>query len=315
MTNNNGTDKTKLLSHPVLSKVLASICALLWGSAFPLVKISYDAFQIESGDMPSKLMLSGCRFLIGGIVLAVIFIILQRGKRVIPEKKEWKIIFIIGMIQTFLQSMCFYVGVGNTEASKASVLNTFGIFFTVFLAHFLFKNDRINQKKVIGCILGICGIIIINFAKTGFSITFRLTGEGAVMGAATCFALGTTLSKLWNKEIDGIKLTTFQSLVGSLMLIIVGGCLGGKLSVISFSGVMLLLYLGLSTVFANCIWLYLIQNNPISKITVFNFLIPIFGTLLSAIILSEDVVGVINIAGVLLASSGIFVVNYQAKKE
>lgn len=51
---------------------LAMICCLLWGSAFPCVKIGYDLFRIEASDTASQIVFAGNRFFLAGI-LALLF--------------------------------------------------------------------------------------------------------------------------------------------------------------------------------------------------------------------------------------------------
>ena len=54
--------------RPHIIVISAIICTLLWGSAFPGVKIGYKLFGITSGDIPSYILFAGIRFLIAGII-------------------------------------------------------------------------------------------------------------------------------------------------------------------------------------------------------------------------------------------------------
>ena len=49
--------------------LLASLCCLLWGSAYPAIKNGYALFGIAPGDIPSQLVFAGYRFLFAGLVL------------------------------------------------------------------------------------------------------------------------------------------------------------------------------------------------------------------------------------------------------
>ena len=51
---------------------LAMICCLLWGSAFPCIKIGYKMFHIASADASSQLLFAGCRFFLAGFLVLLL---------------------------------------------------------------------------------------------------------------------------------------------------------------------------------------------------------------------------------------------------
>lgn len=48
---------------------LATLCCLLWGSAFPAVKNGYALLHIAPGDIPSQMLFAGWRFALAGAIL------------------------------------------------------------------------------------------------------------------------------------------------------------------------------------------------------------------------------------------------------
>ena len=76
----------------------------------------------------------------------------------------------------------------------------------------------------------------------------------------------------------------------------------------------LLLYLAALSAAAFSIWTLLLKYNPVSKVAVFGFMNPVFGVILSALLLGEgaQAAGVKSLIALLLVSIGIYVVN---KKE
>ena len=65
---------------------------------------------------------------------------------------------------------------------------------------------------------------------------------------------------------------------------------------------------------AYSLWGILLKYNPVSKVAVFGFMNPVFGVILSALLLGEgaQAAGVKSLIALLLVSIGIYVVN---KKE
>ena len=72
---------------------------------------------------------------------------------------------------------------------------------------------------------------------------------------------------------------------------------------------LLLVYLALLTTVSFCIWTTLLKYNPVGKVTVFAFSIPVFGVALSAILLGEQIGSIKALAALLLVSIGIIIVN------
>ena len=67
---------------------------------------------------------------------------------------------------------------------------------------------------------------------------------------------------------------------------------------------------------AYALWGMLLKHNPVSKVTIFSFTTPIFGTILSLLLLPENSgVDPLNlIITLLLVSGGILLLNYQNSK-
>ena len=59
---------------------------------------------------------------------------------------------------------------------------------------------------------------------------------------------------------------------------------------------------------AFALWSQLLKYNKVGVISVFNFLIPVFGTILSAIILKENIFDIKILVALLLVCTGIYLV-------
>lgn len=301
--------KTKLFENKYSAVIIALFCALLWGSAFPAVKTGYVLFAIDSQDVSSKLLYAGIRFFLAGIMDLGVACFMHR-RFSLPGKQYFKAIVSLGVVQTFLQYVFFYIALGNMAGSKGSVINAMGTFLTVVLAHFFCADDRMNTRKVIGCICGIAGIILINMGGDMGS-GFALMGDGVMILAALASAFGNIISKKVAGGLDAIWLTGYQLAFGGLMLIIVGLITGGRLPVIQASGILLMLYLAFLSAAAFTLWLMLLKYNPVGKITMFMALIPVFGTYLSGLVLKEPVFTLINVLALIFVAGGIFVINHR----
>ena len=59
----------KLLQNKKIAYLTAIFCTLLWGTAFPFIKVGYSAFEIEESDIGSKLIFAGMRFMLAGFMV------------------------------------------------------------------------------------------------------------------------------------------------------------------------------------------------------------------------------------------------------
>lgn len=298
----------KLFTNSKAIVIFATLCCLLWGSAFPFVKTGYSLFKISSGDIPTKLILAGYRFAFAGIIVLFISILMNRKLNVFTKKNIFQII-LLGLTQTTLQYIFFYIGVGFTTGTKGSIIDSTGTFFSIIMAHFIYKNDKLSLNKVLGCIIGFLGVIAANFSSDIFNISFSLKGEGMVMLAAFVLSAASIYGKKITQTLDSIVVTGYQLFIGGVVLAIIGRLAGGNLSNFTFTSSLLLVYLAILSSVAFSLWTCLLKYNKVGTISIFNFLVPVFGVLLSSMILKENIFEVKNLFALILVCSGIILAN------
>ena len=74
-------------TKPLNILLLAIVSTALWGSAIPVIKIGYEAYQIEGNDVASKLLFAGIRFTLAGI-LTILFGSILSKKILVPKKES-----------------------------------------------------------------------------------------------------------------------------------------------------------------------------------------------------------------------------------
>ena len=106
-----------------------------------------------------------------------------------------------------------------------------------------------------------------------------------------------------------------QLLIGGCFLLGVGTMGGGALGRVTLGGVLLLGYMIVLSAAAFTIWTALLGKFPVGKVSLFGFLIPVFGTLFSALVLGENIFTARNLAALVLVSGGIAVANSASTKK
>ncbi len=289
----------------------AMICCLLWGSAFPCIKAGYKLFNIESGDMWSQILFAGCRFMIAG-VMVIIFSSIGRKQFIMP--KDPKKIFTLSMFQTVIQYLFFYVGLAHTSGVKSSIITGSGTFLTLFVACLIFKQERLTGLKIFGSLLGFVGLIIVN-VNGSLDLNMSIMGEGFILLSAISSAFSSAIIKEFSKDSDVVMLCGYQFFLGGFMMAAVGVIAGRTLVFTGWQSIVLILYMGFISAAAYTLWSLLLKYNDVSKVSACKFMNPIFGAVLSYVILKEkDAFGMQVIAALILVSLGIYVVNREGKK-
>ena len=167
----------KFFTKPVVVCIGAIICCILWGSAFPCVKIGYTLFSVDTEHVPSIILFAGLRFTLAGM-LVVAFGSIRQKKILLPKAKNWWRVLLVCIFQAVAQYIFFYIGLAHVSGVKGSVLNGLGVFLTIIIACFIFRTEKFNLVKLAGCLLGFGGVILINLGGD-FSFGFPDTCRGA----------------------------------------------------------------------------------------------------------------------------------------
>lgn len=299
----------KLLQNKYIVFLLAIVCCLLWGSAFPSIKIGYRLFGVEASDSMSQILFAGIRFFLAGI-LAVIFGSLLQKNILRPKKSSLRMVCILSIFQTILQYFFFYMGLAHASGVKSSIINGMSTFFAIILACVVRKQEKLTSSKMVGCILGAIGVIIISVSGGSIESGFSLYGEGFILIASVSYAVSSVLIKEYSSYENPVTLSGYQFIVGGLVMIIVGYFAGGRLSGFCFEGILLIIYMALISSVAYSIWGILLKYNPVSSVTIYGFTNPIFGALLSAVLLGEwRTITIRYLVALCLVSFGIYIVN------
>jgi len=302
-------DQSTILTKPLIVAILATICCLLWGSAFPAIKLGYRWFDIPAEATSTQIVFAGCRFALAGILTVIMGSILS-GKVLVPKRTSLKKIAILSVFQTSLQYFCFYVGLAHTTGVKSSILNGISVFVAIIIAAVVFKQEKLTVVKLLGSALGFIGIILVNLNGSGLDFSFHMWGEGMIVLSTVCYGFSSALIRLYGKDENPVVLSGYQFALGGAVMACVGYMAGGRLETWSVKGFAILIYLAFVSAVAYTLWSLLLRYNDVSKVAVFGCLNPVFGAILSALILKEagQSLGIKEVVALILISGGIFIV-------
>ena len=306
-------NKMKIFTNPIFVTIAGLLCCALWGSATPFIKTGYELVLPER-NVPSTILFAGIRFAMAGLITVIIYSIARR-KVLYPHPENFGRVGIVALFQTVIQYVFFYVGLSNTTGVKGTVLSGSSVFFAILISALIFRQEKLTVKKIVACVLGFLGIVMVNLNGLTFDMNF--TGDTFVIFSAASLGVSSVLIKKFSGKEDPVVISGYQFIAGGIFMIIIALIFGGKIYLGSPAGVGVLVYLALLSAIAYSLWGILLKYNPVSRVTIFSCTTPIFGVILSSLILSEaSNVGVVNlILALVLVCLGILVLNYQPKQK
>jgi len=265
----------------------ALICAMLWGSAFPMVKTGFVMLDIQH-SIGGKLYFAAYRFFLAGVMIfAGVFL---SGKPILLlHRYDYGAMVLTGLLHTTLQYTFFYVGLSNTTGVKAAIIIGSGSFFLALFSHLWFKDDPISLRKGVGLILGFIGIVLVNFQGERLDFHVSWTGDGFILLTALSSTLALVVVKKTATRVYPPLMSAYQLVTGAVALFVLAALFESPtILTFSVSSLVLLFYLSFLSAAAFSLWYLLIQFNRLSSMAMYRFLIPVCAVLLSVAMLEEE---------------------------
>ena len=308
----NESTLSQYLRNPFVIAAIAIFCCALWGSATPCIKIGYQLIRPDA-SVASTVLFAGLRFFFAGVLTVLIFSVARR-KFLYPKLSNTGRVLTVSLFQTVLQYIFFYMGLSFTSGVKGTIASGSGAFFAILIASLVFRQESLGWKKALACVLGFSGIVVINIK--GLELNAEI-GDLLVIISAIAYATSTVLMKRFSKYEDPVVISGYQFIVGGAVMIAGGLLFGGYVVINSIGAVLMLAYLALLSALAYSLWGILLKYNPVSKVSIYNFMTPVFGVLLSWLLLTESSkVSVFNVLiSLALVCSGIILLNYKKESK
>ncbi len=299
----------KLINNKIFAALAALLCCGLWGISTPIVKMGYK--YLDPSHVPSLLLWVGLQFLISGLI-TILGVSIAKRKLVLPAKQSVKGVAIISLLQTVMQYSLLYTGLLYTTSVKGAILKSTDVFFVALIGCLIFRFEKLTFKKLISCIIGFVGIIVMNLDGLSLNLT---VGDGMVTLGILGYSFAVVLTKIFAKNEDPIVLCGYQMTLGGSIMLFIGIILNGKLDFVG----MLPIFVCLTVIYALSynLWTVLLKYHSPSSVTIYSFMTPVFGVLFSALLLNEDGgVPIINlIIALILISAGIILWSYEKKNK
>ena len=292
-----------MLNHSITVKaaVAAIILSILWGGNTPAIKIALEGVP--------PLALAGVRFIMGA--LTVLAWVLWSRIPLQPNRKERQLLFFL-LLLFVLQIHTLHAGTDFTLAAHAGVFVLTAPLFVTLLAHFFLPGDRLNAYKIAGVSLSFAGILVIFGEGFLTSATDYLIGDAIVILSGFLLGARQVFTKTLTQSIHPARLLFWQATLSIPVFFSLSFIFEDLDSIYLDTRIVLsIVYQGV-VVAGLCFifWTLLLHRYNASRLSVFGFVSPIAGVIISHFLLGEPITSALIIGGLLVAA-GIAVVNLR----
>jgi len=276
----------------------------IWSSSFMWIKIAVQ----EVG--PLTLVAFRALF---GLLFGIVVILIQRVK--LPRSfKAWFPLLVVGLTNVAIPFFLISWGEKVIDSAVASILDATVPLFTIVMAHFLLRDDKMTLPKVLGLLVGFAGIVVLMSKSIGTSIG-PLLGQLAVIVASVFYAFSAIYARKTSEETAGI-LRSAGPMVSATLTMWLGAFLFEspvKLPQMGMTWVALLFLGVLGSGLAFVLLFYLIHEIGPTRATMVTYLFPLGGVILGVTFLREQLTWQL-IAGAALIIASLVIANWEPKK-
>jgi drug/metabolite transporter (DMT)-like permease len=258
---------------------LIIILSILWGGSFFFVGVAVK-------EMP-PLTIVLCRVALASIILLAV--VHLKGNKMPSSKGLWGGYFIMGALNNLIPFSLIVWGQTHIESGLASILNGTTPIFSVVLAHFLTRDERLTNNRMTGVLIGWIGVaVLIGFESLrGFGI--EVIGQIAVLGAAFSYAC----AAIYGRRFKGLSplVVATGMLCGSTIMMTPLALFVEQPWNLSPSMMTIAAIFGLaaiSTSLAYIIYFRVLATSGPTNLLLVTFLIPLSAILLGVIVLGEQ---------------------------
>ncbi len=286
---------------PLAGSLLLVFICFLWGGNLVSIKIS------NQGIPPC--LAAATRSCIA-VFLLWGYARLKREPVLMGRKDFWHAVAIGTLFG--LDFLFLYWGTAFTHASRAVIFLYTHPFWVAIGAHFLIRDDRLTPIKGAGLVLAFCGLLLVFGSRSPTLGPLFWVGDIMEVGAAFFWAATTLYIKkiLETRQISHYQ-TFFAQLLYSIPVLAFTSFLLERDAPLSLTSPVLMAFLYQCLVvafFSYLVWYWMIHTYPVSHLTAFTFLTPLFGVILSGLTLDEPIPFLLW-GGLILVVIGIYLVN------
>lgn len=284
------------------------ILCCIWGSTWLFIKLGLD-------DLP-PLTFAGIRFVIAWIILVTI--IRFRGIRLPSSRSDWSLLVVTGVLSFSLNYGLLFWGEQHISSGLAALLQATIPAFGLVIAHFYLPGERMTWAKIVGVMLGVCGVGIVFSNQLDLAGGKALAGCIALVLSSFFVAYSNVLVKARGQKLEPAILAAGQMFFGMIPLLLIGISLEGSPMTFHWTpmAVVAMLYLAVvGSVLAFLLYYWLVHNMDVTKSMLIALVTPVVAVVLGMLVLHEELSWRTLAGGAMIVTGIGFIVTQKSRKE
>jgi drug/metabolite transporter (DMT)-like permease len=311
--------------YEIVAYLLLFTTALIWGGTWPLGR--WLVSEEVGGETIPPMMIATIRYF---IVIWFFFLILKWREGTLNfmfMKEHYKILLFMGVTSATIYQAGYLIGEYYTSASDASIIVSCQPMIVVILSTVVLRMEKFGLRKMFGVIIAFVGIMLIFGFSPNVNVPDRLLGNLLIFIAAISYSIYIVTSRKFlnnyktsSYQPSSLYIVTWASFFGFITTYPIALLLNPEyLNPLLYFQVPERIWLGIAYLaFLSTIvgyWFYLegVKRLSASRAVIFQNLVPIFGVILSTILLGEIFDPIIHLTSIILILSGITLVNWEKK--
>ena len=295
--------KISLGNNKLINWIIFIVLSFIWGSSFILIKeglVGLTGYQVAS-----------VRIISSGVSLLPIAIFVFKS---IPKSKII-LVFISGVLGSFLPAYFFCVAEERIDSSLAGTLNALTPVFVIIMGA-LFFNMNTDRNKILGIAVSFAGSFLLYFAQPVFYKISTATDVLLIIAATLCYGINLNLVGKFLKDIPSLNIVSvalsLNAIPASIILYYSGYFQQDIFAkkILIPTGYTILLGVG-STAAATIIFYMLIKRSGVVFSSMVTYAIPVVAIFWG--IIYGETVGWKQIACLFIILSGVFIANRSRK--
>lgn len=290
----------------------AIITCLLWSTAYPFIKIGLQ--------YSTPLHFAGSRFILAGLM--ILPFTLRPGDYIRMVKANLRLVIWVTVLQTLINYTLFYIGMEKVPGAIGAVIVGSQPFVTAIVSRIMIRDERFTRAKVVTIVLGLAGIVLVSAGRQEFNFggPEELIGTVLIFIANISTATSNVLISRNGKKMNPLVLSSFSLLIGGLIIFLFSFLVEDVPSKpnLPLNYWLVLIWLAFMSAFSFSKW-YVLLKRPevkVSELNLWKFIIPVFGAILSWIIVPGEHPDWVTIVGMIIISlSLIYFFGITGRKE
>ncbi len=256
--------------------------SVIWGGTFFFVGVAVTSLP------PVTLA-----FLRVALAAAVLMLLVPAvGRRMPTDRNTWYAFFSIGLLNNVIPFSMVFWGQTHIASGLASILNATTPVFTVIVAHFLTRDEKLTVNRLIGVLIGLTGVGVIIGAEALRGFGTDVLAQLAVLGAGVCYAFAGIYGRRFRRfGLHPVTTAAGQLSASAIMLLPVALAVDHPWQLPMPAASVVWAVLGLATIstaFAYIIYFHVLAAAGATNILLVTFLIPVSAIFLGTVFLGEQ---------------------------